>query len=348
LGALLAALAPAGLARAPAAAPPAAAVAPATGTVPTPGAAPATSTTPGSAIAPATAAGAPGQPNAAPAGEIPQVLIQTTEPRFVAPTRRDSIGRIWAPVMIDGKGPFRLVLDTGASHSAIIQRTAQALGVSTPGAMTHVTGFTGSAVVPSVTVERMQVGDIDISPYTLPILPDVFGGADGVLGYETLGDKRIYADFGRDKLTIARSHGDRTPYGFDRVPLKLIEGGLLVADIRVGGIRTRAIIDTGAQGSVGNLALLDALMHRRPDDAKRAQIVGVTLAVETGDDLSAPAIQMGTLTIRGVHILFGDMYLFQHWQMTNRPTMVLGMDLLGTFEVMILDYRTRELMIELR
>jgi hypothetical protein len=352
LGALLVALASGGFARASAAAPPAAAVAPATGTgtVPGPGVASATSTSPGSGSAPAGGTAAAGQPELVPGAQIPipQVVVETNEPRYVAPTRRDRIGRIWAPVMIDGKGPFRLVLDTGASHSAIIPRTAQELGISTPGQMTKVTGFTGSAVVPSVTVERMQVGDIDISPYTLPIVPDVFGGADGVLGYETLSDKRIYADFGRDRLTIARSHGDRTPFGFDRIPIKLLEGGLLVADVKVGGIHTRAIIDTGSQGSVGNLALLDALMRHRPADAKHDEIIGVTLAVQSGDDLPAPAIQMGTLTIQGVHILFGDMYLFQHWQMTNKPTMVLGMDLLGTFQVLILDYRTREMMIELR
>jgi hypothetical protein len=329
-GALLVALGSSGFAQSPAVAPPAGA----------PSAADAMAARGGGSAPPAS--------GTAPAAEVPQVVVETNEPRYVAPTHLDRIGRIWAPVMIDGKGPFRLVLDTGASHSAIIERTAQALGVSIDEATTRVTGFTGSAVVPSVTVDSMQVGDIDISPYTLPIVPDVFGGADGVLGYETLNDKRIYADFGRDRITIARSHGDRVPFGFDKVPLKLLEGGLLVADIRVGGIRTQAIIDTGSQGSVGNLALLTALMRHAPSDAKHAEIIGVTLAVQKGDNLPAPPIQMATLTIQGVHIVFGDMYLFQHWQMTDRPTMVLGMDLLGTFQVLILDYRTREMMIELR
>jgi hypothetical protein len=296
---------------------------------------------PATGTAPATGAATTNEPKAAPAGQVPQVVVETNEPRFVAPTRRDRIGRIWAPVMIDGKGPFRLVLDTGASHSAIIERTAQALGLAPPGAMTRVTGFTGSAVVPSVTVQDMQVGDIDISPYTLPIVPDVFGGADGVLGYETLNDKRIRADFGADRLTIQRSHLERTPIGFEKIPLKLLEGGLLVADIRVGGIRTNAIIDTGSQGSVGNLALLNALMRHLPNNAKRAEIIGVTLQVQSGDNVPAPPIE-------GVHIVLGDMYLFQHWQMTSKPTMVLGMDLIGTFESLILDYRSREMLIELR
>ena len=87
-------------------------------------------------------------------------MVQAPEPRFVAPTTRDRIGRIWAPVLIDGKGPFRLVLDTGANHSAVIPSTAAALGSPGAATATVVTGFTGSAVVPTISVSRMEVGDI--------------------------------------------------------------------------------------------------------------------------------------------------------------------------------------------
>ena len=45
-------------------------------------------------------------------------------------------------------------------------------------------------------------------PRDLPVLADVFGGAQGVLGIEGLADKRIYADFTDDRLTITRSHGE--------------------------------------------------------------------------------------------------------------------------------------------
>ena len=34
------------------------------------------------------------------------VAVTADEPRFVAPTRRDKIGRIWAPVTVNGQGPF--------------------------------------------------------------------------------------------------------------------------------------------------------------------------------------------------------------------------------------------------
>src|SRR5277367_6539915 len=57
--------------------------------------------------------------------EPPEIVVEAPEPRFVAPTRRDKIGRIWAPVMINGRGPFRLVLDTGASRSAVNAQVAE-------------------------------------------------------------------------------------------------------------------------------------------------------------------------------------------------------------------------------
>src|SRR5205807_130466 len=135
----------------------------------------------GGAPAPATAAAPPEPPMITPNQEVlDEIIVETTEPQFVAPTRRDRIGRIWAPVLIDGKGPYRLVLDTGANHSAVTARTAQLLGTSpSEDGSTVVTGFTGSAVVPTIHVGRMEVGELLLGPATLPVLADVFGGARG-------------------------------------------------------------------------------------------------------------------------------------------------------------------------
>lgn len=280
--------------------------------------------------------------------ELTEIIVQTNEPKYVAPTRRDRIGRIWAPVLIDGKGPYRLVLDTGANRSAITARTAQLIGnpPEQDGA-TRVTGFTGSAMVPTIHVGSMEVGDVYIGPADLPVLSDVFGGAQGVLGIEGLADKRIYADFTHDELVISRSHGERARRDFTTVPLRMVRG-LLVADVKVGSVRAKAIIDTGAQGTIGNTALRDALMRHPPRNAARQDIIGVTLDVQSGDFLQAPDIDFGHTTVHGVRVTFGDMYLFQHWGMIEEPTLTLGMDLLGSFDVLIIDYARHELQIRLR
>ncbi|HSY46340.1 MAG TPA: retropepsin-like aspartic protease [Steroidobacteraceae bacterium] len=271
--------------------------------------------------------------------------MQTTEPRFVSPTRRDRIGRIWAPVLIDGKGPYRLVLDTGATRSAIAARAALSLGYPYA-ATTRVTGFTGSAVVPTIKVGHMEVGELLFGPAELPVLADVFGGAQGVLGIEGLAGKRIYADFTRDRLEITYSHGERARRDFSVVPLRLVNG-LLIADVRVRGVRAQAIIDTGAQGTVGNIALRDALT-RHPSNVRHEEIIGVTLDVQQGDNIPAGDIDFGHMVIKGAHITFGDMYLFQHWKLINEPALTLGMDLLGSFDVLIIDYSRRELQIRTR
>jgi hypothetical protein len=278
--------------------------------------------------------------------ELTEVIVQTTEPKYAAPTRRDRIGRIWAPVMIDGKGPYRMVLDTGATQSAITARTAQLMDSElTRENNIRVTGFTGTAVVPAVHVSHMEVGELYIGPSELPVLSDVFGGAQGVLGIEGLADKRILADFTNDRLTITRSHGERAPRDYTVVPLHFMNG-LLVADVVVGSVRAKAIIDTGAQGTVGNLKLRDALMHRLPNDTAQTEIIGVTLDIQSGDYLRAPDIDFGhNLSVRGVKVAFGDMYLFQHWQLINEPALTIGMDLLGSFDVLIIDYARHELQI---
>jgi hypothetical protein len=281
-------------------------------------------------------------------GATPEVLVEANEPKYVAPTLRDRIGRIWAPVLINGKGPYRMVLDTGASHSAIISRVADSLGLSAQNDPVLVRGVTGAAVVPAIRVDRMEVGDLLIEPNTLPIVADVFGGAEGVLGREGLPDKRIFADFRADRLVISRSHREHAGPGFNIVPLKINHGGLLTTEVHVGNIRAQAIIDTGGQQTVGNLALREALMKHPPADVISEEIIGVTLDEQRGDTIATPPIELGTLKLHHVRVTFADMYLFDHLKLTRQPTLMIGMDVLGSFDVLVIDYKLHEMQVRTR
>src|SRR5262249_47466164 len=143
-----------------------------------------------------------GEPST-PAVELHEIIVEPPEPQFVAPTTRDRIGRIWAPVLIDGKGPYRLVLDTGANRSAVTARAAQSLGIQAASEFSaHVTGFTGAATVPVIRVNSLEIGDFSLGPSMLPVLADVFGGADGVLSLNGLTRDRIFADFAHHRPPI--------------------------------------------------------------------------------------------------------------------------------------------------
>jgi predicted aspartyl protease len=291
----------------------------------------------------------------APAGEsaeseITQIVVEAPEPRYAAPTLRDRIGRIWAPVVINGRGPYRLVLDTGATRSAVIPQVVNSLGVPVAQlASVRVTGVTGSAIVPLVPISTMVVGDLSVDSTDLPVVADVFGGAQGVLGTEGLHDKRVFIDFGHDRVSIMRSKGqlDRKA-GFEVLPLHQLRDQLLALDVRVGNIKTKAIIDTGAQVSIGNNALRMALARRGIKDVTKEEIEGVTLDVAHGDMMRAPPIQAGSVRFSGVYITYGDMYIFDRWKLMDQPTLVLGMDVLGTVDILVIDYRLRELQVRLR
>jgi len=275
-----------------------------------------------------------------------EVSVVAPEPRYVAPTLRDRIGRIWAPVLIDGKGPFRLVLDTGANHSAVTAGVARALGI--PLGETHVLlhGVMGTVAVPTIHVENLIVGDLQIDSTMLPIVPDALGGAQGVLGTEGLLDKRIFIDFRHDLIMIRRSHGQRGERGYVTVPVRILPNHLLATTAYVGSIRTTAIIDTGAQTSIANIALRDALLGRRRHyEFTKDQIVDTTDTVGEGQGADVPPIRLGSINIRSAHLTIGDIEIFQAWKLADRPALLIGMDALGTVDVLVIDYRRSELQI---
>jgi hypothetical protein len=296
----------------------------------------------GAAEAPPT----PATPAATP-GELRVVIIEAPEPQFVVPTRRDRIGRIWAPVTINGKGPFRLVFDTGASRSAVTAATAAALGVTPDESrQLRLRGVTGTASVPTIRADSFQLGELLLQPLTLPVLADAFGGAEGILGTEGLDDKRVRVEFRKDRIVITRSHGERAVPGFLTIPLERSRGKLLVVDARMGNVPIKAIIGTGGQATIGNLALRDALRKRQNEQPTVDTIVGATLDVQQGEGRSAPSIDLGPIQIRSAHVTFGDMRIFEHWNLTRKPAVLIGMDALGLLDTLIIDYRLHELQVK--
>jgi len=281
--------------------------------------------------------------------DLPQVSITAPEPRYVAPTRRDRIGRIWAPVLINGQGPFRLVLDTGASHSGVTARVAETLGMpldQSPPVMLR--GVTGSAEVPTIRVDSLTVGDLTLRPAILPIVIDALGGAEGILGTEGLGDKRIHIDFRHDLITITRSHNERAGSDFLTIPVMRSHLGLLMVKAYVGGVPVKAIIDTGGQATIGNWSMRNALMRHERGVAQPEKIIGVTTDEQVGESYSAPPIEFGAIRIQGARVTYGDMRIFDHWKLTDEPVLLIGMDAIGLLDTVIIDYRRHELQIRMR
>jgi predicted aspartyl protease len=249
--------------------------------------------------------------------------------------------------MIDGKGPFRFVVDTGANYSSISPGLAATLKLqpSLEQAI-RVTGITGSAQMASVPIEKLQAGALVIEHTRFPVIwAPVMAGADGILGAAGLDQDRLLVDFGHNRVVITRSHGESVPWTFTRVWATRLPGGLLTVPGQVGGVRVTAIIDTGSQHTLGNPALYEALYaHERGKGTYiAASVYGATKQVGAGKLQMAPTIDLGAIKIGGVALVFGDFHIFKVWDLTSTPTIILGMDVLGTVKAFAIDFRHGEL-----
>jgi predicted aspartyl protease len=280
---------------------------------------------------------------------VEEVVVSAPEPRYVAPTTRDRIGRIWAPVLINGMGPYRLVLDTGASRSAISSKVAAELGLPIKADSVRLQGVTGSTIASTVDVETLEFGELLVANTRMPVLADAFGGAEGVLGGEGLEDKRIVIEFRNDRITIKRSRRALAPAGFSVVPFEYHPQRGMRVSVMVGNVKAVAMVDTGAQRTIGNLALHQALARRAgKSDAFDVEVIGVTEDVQMAAPVRVPRFVAGDMVVRNAEIIFSDVYIFDHWQVRDEPALLIGMDLLGLLDTLIIDYRRSELQLKTR
>lgn len=278
-----------------------------------------------------------------------QITLSATtvdEPLYAVSTRLDRIGRIVAPVLINNRGPFLFMIDTGANRTVLSDDAAQRLGLTIDVETVAVQGVNGRVVASTVSVDRLTAGDVEFDHTKLPVLSGpVLDRIDGILGMDGLADKKITADFVRDRITIVDSKGRRAP--LDRIVLrgKLISGRLMMIEGRVGRVPVKAIIDTGSMHTLGNPALQRAVaaqrVHGEPGSA--TSVVDATDRLEAGEFSATPLITLGDATIRNTIITYGNFDIFRVWGLHQEPALLIGMDVLGTLAEIAIDYRRQEL-----
>ena len=255
-----------------------------------------------------------------------------------AHSRLNHLGQIVVPVMIDERGPFPFLVDTGANGSVIAPRLVKVLGlIPRAGRMERVEGITGTQPLPWVNVRRLQVGRIVKRNVHMPLCSTpIMARVDGILGMAGFGPVRIAVDFRHDRVTIDRS--SRGPmWGFLDIHAVRTPGGLLMIPARVGGLAVEAVIDTGSPMTLGNFALRKALLSRSRSGAT-TPIYGVTRQVSTGSRAVAPTLILGPVAIQHLPIVYSDVPIFREWHLQRRPAVIIGTDVLSVADSLVLDY----------
>ena len=266
--------------------------------------------------------------------------------------RTDTNNHLTIAVMINGRGPYHFVIDSGAERSVIADNVAAALALPLGGTI-MIDGISNRVAAPTVHLDSLSFGPFTRTGLTLPILPRTSLFADGYLGLDAINGTRVTFDFKNHALHVEQPkspvHTVEPGAETARIRAEGSKGRLRVTDCLVDSIAATAFIDTGAEVSVGNPALYAALKSRNKHLVSGATmtLTGVTGGEVTGDIVPVRRIRLQGLNFTDGLLVIADVPDFSIWKLVQRPALLIGMDYLRQFAAVTIDYRRKEIRFEL-
>lgn len=256
--------------------------------------------------------------------------------------------RMTVAVTVNGTGPYRFIVDSGADTSVVGTRIAAALRLP-PSGRVILNGITDSSWVERIKVDELALGPTAVQDLHLPVLKEFDIGAEGMIGLDALVEQRLMLDF--EKRTIAVDDALRPMPSMDGeivVTARLKRGQLILTQVKVGGTQVDAVVDTGSEITIGNSALRERLVRRYPRQIEKIKVAGVTGVVSDLDLIRIPELKLGSVTLQNVPIAFADIPPFEVFGISGKPSLLLGTDLMETFRKVSLDFRARKVRFQLR
>lgn len=292
-------------------------------------------------------------PDAAPSARIAPVEAQIDDALDivgddVAGEQIDT--RMAIGVMVDGRGPYRFVVDSGADRTVIGERLARTLSLPA-GRPVLLHDMAGASRRNTARIARLAIGGAVAEEIAAPMLPERSLGAQGLIGIDALRGQRLMLDFEQDRITVEDTRRPVEARPDDIVvTARRRRGQLILTQARAGGTGIRAVIDTGSQLTIGNLALRDALFRRRRVPPPQGAITLISVTGQTMRVALAlvPEMRIGSIVLRNVLVGFADLPPFALFGLRDAPAMLLGTDLMGSFRRVSLDFGSRKVRFQLR
>ena len=297
----------------------------------------------------------PGEPaTRAPAAEpfIPPATIDDTLEIDGESIRARAIRtRMSVEVHVNDSGPYRFFVDSGADRSVIGSGLAERLQLPGEEPLTlHSTA--GVSKVGAVRIEKLRIGKSEIESIVAPALPERFLAAQGLIGIDALADQRLMMDFEDKRITIQDSRrAERASSNGEEIVVtaRRRKGQLIITQAAALKVGIHAVIDSGAEATLGNMALRDQIFAgRTPPTPVPVTLISVTGQALTADLIVIPSLRIGGIYMRNVPVAFVDAPPFALFGLADRPALLLGTDLLKTFRRVSLDFRSRKVRFALR
>lgn len=268
----------------------------------------------------------------------------------------DRLGRMTLQVFLNERGPFRFALDSAASMSMVAEDLIEPLDLSRDSDVMLHTLLAGERA-PTVRAQRLRCGAVHQMSPRLAVGSRVgMAGLDGLLSAAVLDRNRVLISFRGDRMTIGRSRArGRSMFATDQsVPFRSPDApgfrNLVMLDAAVSGHPITAIVDTGAQSSIVNSALIETaggLPAHGAGGARTRSVLSATGQTAEARMMVVRDVHFGPLSLERAPVLVGDFHTFDVWGLARTPAMLLGVDLLGVFQSVAIDFGRRDLTFEI-
>jgi len=255
--------------------------------------------------------------------------------------------RLTVEVYINGHGPYQFVVDSGADSSVVGLRIAHDLQLPL-GTPVVLNGMTERSIVDRVEVDSLNLGPTTVRDLQLPALREADVGGQGMIGIDALVRQRIMMDF--EKRLIKVEDATKPPKALPNeivVVARRSRGQLILTHVTAGRISLDAVIDTGAEMTIGNPILRQSLV-RRHQKIEKVTAIGVTGKEIDLEVAVIPELQIGEILIRDLPIAFADLPPFHVFGIADEPALFLGTDVLNAFRKVSLDFRARKVRFQLK
>lgn len=222
-----------------------------------------------------------------------------------------SENHVYLSVMLNGKGPYRFIFDTGGQN-VVDPAVAQEVGAFGKGSAQGNGVGSATESISFANVDSLQVGDATVKNQVFSVAPvrQGFGMSagqpvDGLIGFEVLSRFVTTFDYANDRVILQMPGTSSTPSaGADVLPI-VQNGQQPQFACGIDGIAAECTLDTGARDSI---SLYTPFMQAHP------QIVPAKLSAVgvTGFGFGGPAygklgrMQTFTLGTFTLHDIIGD------------------------------------------
>jgi hypothetical protein len=257
--------------------------------------------------------------------------------------------RMTVEVQVNCRGPYHFVVDSGADTSAVGLRIARdlQLPLGTPVILNNVTDRN---IVDRVKVASLAFGPSTVGDLEVPALREEHLGGDGMIGIDALVRQRLMMDFENRVVKVEDARRPAPRYTDEIViTAKLKHGQLILTEVKAGGLTLNAVIDTGSEITIGNLALRDKLLRSNRNSkvwtVAATGVTGKTVDLQLGN---IRTLKIGSITMNNVPVAFADVPPFRVFHLDNEPALLLGTDILEAFRKISLDFAARKVRFQLR